>query len=367
MQQVPLFVVGTGRCGSTMLSRMLDLHPALLSLSEFFTALKHQAFSSATLDGPGLWQVLNSPSPVLRTLKKHELWTRPGADAPASGPQPDDQASMLEIWLRVLARQQPDPGAPYRDLERDLASWPSAPARDQYLHLFEWLKTRLGRTVWIERSGGSLNFLPALLDIFPDARFVHLYRDGRDCALSMSKHTSFRLGFLGAALRAKLGHNPYGGLEFLVAAWNEVRESFGSHPYKFSEALRTFQLPANWEDFLPERFNVESFRKLYLPPHLFGAVWSNMIVWGLLHLAKVPPRNVLSVRYEQLLAAPEDELKRLMQFFGPGLAQPEWLAAAADTVERKSAGWLKLPEEEKRLLNEACEPGMRLLRQLGSA
>ncbi len=35
---VPTFIVGTGRCGSTMLSNMLREHPKVLSLSEFFAA-----------------------------------------------------------------------------------------------------------------------------------------------------------------------------------------------------------------------------------------------------------------------------------------------------------------------------------------
>ena len=34
------FIVGSGRCGSTLLSRMLSHHPQLLSLFEFFTGLE---------------------------------------------------------------------------------------------------------------------------------------------------------------------------------------------------------------------------------------------------------------------------------------------------------------------------------------
>ena len=34
------FIVGSGRCGSTLLSRMLSHHPKLLSLFEFFTGLE---------------------------------------------------------------------------------------------------------------------------------------------------------------------------------------------------------------------------------------------------------------------------------------------------------------------------------------
>jgi hypothetical protein len=33
-------------------------------------------------------------------------------------------------------------------------------------------------------------------------------------------------------------------------------------------------------------------------------------------------------------------------------------------VETKLPGWVKLPDEEQRLLNETCGPGMRLMRQL---
>ena len=54
---VPTFVVGTGRCGSTMLSNMLREHPQVLSLSEFFSMISDagfrlpQMFSAEPLDG----------------------------------------------------------------------------------------------------------------------------------------------------------------------------------------------------------------------------------------------------------------------------------------------------------------------------
>jgi hypothetical protein len=39
---VPLTIVaGTGRCGSTMLSRVLQVHPDVLSISEFWSVFPH--------------------------------------------------------------------------------------------------------------------------------------------------------------------------------------------------------------------------------------------------------------------------------------------------------------------------------------
>jgi hypothetical protein len=40
------------------------------------------------------------------------------------------------------------------------------------------------------------------------------------------------------------------------------------------------------------------------------------------------------------------------------------VAAATDLVRLQAPGWQQLPEEEKRLLNLTCGPGLRLMRQL---
>jgi putative sulfotransferase len=66
--QPPLFIVSTGRCGSTMLSRMLALHPEVASLSEFFTCLFPHTFERSSLDGAGMWQMLSAPR------LNHRIW-----------------------------------------------------------------------------------------------------------------------------------------------------------------------------------------------------------------------------------------------------------------------------------------------------
>src|SRR4030095_2100696 len=52
---------------------------------------------------------------------------------------------------------------------------------------------RHGRPHWSARSGSSIEYLPALAEAFPEARFVHLHRDGPETALSMREHHAYRL------------------------------------------------------------------------------------------------------------------------------------------------------------------------------
>jgi len=75
------FVVGTGRCGSTLLSRLLREHPGVLSMSEFFSTLRIAAasgparFPTSDMDGAQLWRLLASPFPMLDAMISDGLRT----------------------------------------------------------------------------------------------------------------------------------------------------------------------------------------------------------------------------------------------------------------------------------------------------
>ena len=63
-----VFVVSTGRCGSTMLSNMLRLNPEILSLSEFFSLLMPDPFPAGELDAAAYWRLLSEPWVFFRHL-----------------------------------------------------------------------------------------------------------------------------------------------------------------------------------------------------------------------------------------------------------------------------------------------------------
>jgi len=180
---VPLtFVVGTGRCGSTLLSRVLREHPDVLCMSEFFGILRlagasgRSGFPVGDLTGAELWDLLARPFPMLDAMVAAGLQTAEmiypfgtGRFEPATG-----VPLISHFALPMLAA---DPDELFGELAAEVPRWPRRPAALQYQALFGYLAGRLGRPVVVERSAASLHLVGLLHEQFPDARFVHLHRD----------------------------------------------------------------------------------------------------------------------------------------------------------------------------------------------
>ncbi|MET0984539.1 MAG: sulfotransferase [Steroidobacteraceae bacterium] len=70
---------------------------------------------------------------------------------------------------------------------------PTRGTADQYRTLFAWLCERYEKVAWIERSGATLRYFDEQRRTFPDAKYVHIHRDGVSAALSMREHNWFIL------------------------------------------------------------------------------------------------------------------------------------------------------------------------------
>lgn len=129
MDRPPVFVGGEGRSGTTLLRVMLDAHPAISCgpESHFLTDPAFQEFH--------------------RHFKR--TWHR-RAESYGYG------ASDVDDLFRDFAR-----------------NW------------FETYMRRQGKTRWADKTPQTIRVLPYLWELFPEARFVHMIRDGRDVACSI--------------------------------------------------------------------------------------------------------------------------------------------------------------------------------------
>jgi hypothetical protein len=347
----PVFIVGTGRCGSTMLSNMIRAHREILSVSEFLVSVTDlggripQAFPEGRwMDASQVWDVIGGFHPRQTVMLRHGVEMDEMLYPLAPTSRFSRQSGVPAILLTTLPHLTPDHEALFEELRQYVMTLKPDLAVRQYERVLEWLRIRFGKKVWVERSGGSLRAVPRLAKSFPEARFVHIVRDGRDCAISMSKHPGFRM----------------------MMACTIMSQILGYDPYDTDQRTGVEELPDELYRLLPEHFDAEAFCNLDAPSTLFGHYWSGEMMRGLKALAELPAERVLTIHFEDILAHPEAWLHRLLEFIDPEFVDKDWVRKAVSTIRPVRSSWRKLPARERSALTGACQPGFQALSDHGS-
>jgi omega-hydroxy-beta-dihydromenaquinone-9 sulfotransferase len=160
----PIIIVGTGRCGSTVFHRVLASHPQMMWLSGFSLLFPRKPFLNR-------WAVTAMGNPLLRRLF--------GAKIRAG-----ESYAFWDQYAYGFSE-------PCRDLVR---SDVTARVKKQVREAFEPMLTSRRNRLLIKITGwpriGFLN------EIFEDAKFIHIVRDGRAVASSLL-HVHFWRGWYG--------------------------------------------------------------------------------------------------------------------------------------------------------------------------
>ncbi len=328
------FVVGSGRCGSTLLSRMLDVHPDVSSLFEFFNGLDVARRFAPALDGGALADLLGAEQTVvtaaLRRGHTAEEIVYPFG-APGARYAPHDRLPWL--CVSMAPRLSDDPDGLFDALIEWARARPETSAGEHYRALFAWLCARSGTSTWIERSGSSIDYAGALATCFPDARFLHLHRDGAETALSMREHGIYRLPI--ALL-----------YDVALADGKRVSESRGLD----------FAGPVERGDLISQILDAK------LEPAVFGRYWSDQVERGVAAGNALGPDRFAEIAFEDLVERPREGLAFIADFFE--LPSADWIDAAVALIRsRPRTRRDALPEAEREALDDACARGRTALRE----
>jgi hypothetical protein len=342
------FIVTVGRSGSTALSRILSGHRDVLSLNEFYLSVRASSSVDGALSGAQFWQMLAEPHPVFDAMVRggsampEFVYPRlPGIrfDANTTG--------IPAICMMTLPHLSPDPDGVFDALAVEVQTWPEQTPRLQYERLFTWFAAYFGGSVVVERSAMSLSNVPWLRETFPDAKFVHLFRDGPDTAVSMSQHTGFRL----------------------MTLIQDALELLDLDPERKNPGLRLdpTAIPIELAPLVGDRCDVDYLMSQNLPTARFARMWSELIATGEAALADLPADRYLPLSYADLVADPGSCLARLAAFLDIE-ADQKWLNFAAGVIDPRFAGAAsRLPTDELQAVNEACAVGEAILREHGIA
>lgn len=234
----PVFIVGVGRSGTTLLVNLLGQHPLLAPIYETPFLRKVIRHCDRTL---GFWQrrklsrleTIIPPWVIHLKLKsrsnrvrKSIVATLDGLSNPSTIKQeyetfpfglvhcilftPEELTRETDAWLKQLQAGPLSEEEIYRL------------AREYIDRLFAIHCARLNKPYWVNKTPALLNYLDKIPKLYPSAKCIHVLRDGRDCATSMISL-------------------PWGPRDIGEAArhWKEHllsgRRKLNSHPLKYME------------------------------------------------------------------------------------------------------------------------------------
>jgi hypothetical protein len=339
LETTPRFIIGTGRCGSTILSKMLDVHPEVCVLSEFLVALDAvRKFGERRVDGAELAEICDCGlrstgefKKIVGHLKTPEIQFDLNNPPPGVGPGNYRDGVYPELILLPLANLFDDPAIAFDELVEFAAAQPTRLLSEQLLALFEWTTRRAGKTLWIERSGGTLAQLPELIELFPDARFLHLHRDPFDVARSMKAHNHMRLFAL-----QHYGLETYDG-----HSWGDLDETDLSDEGPMSPRLKSL-------------FDHD------VPLEIFLRDWNEMVIRGFASVKRLSVEQYSEISFEDLQAEPRRVLRHIVDFFSlPG--GEGWMEDAISLLTPRKAGRATPSDEESEMIQTLCHPALVLL------
>lgn len=285
-QGVQFFVVGTGRCGTTLLRDILNLHPELFvpAAESHWIVHQYQAHGAGPRPTRSYADVLDRVSFLGGELT---------VDVMASGVG----------WSKAQLYDAADLGA-----ECTLAAFND--------RLFGALARAAGRNVVGDKTPCHCLAMPLLSRLWPQAKFVHVVRDGRDVALSMADHPGF---------------------ERMVECASD-----------------------SWSDLALDR-RCETARRACSPVlEDYMRLWALRATRAVSDAKDLPPGAYLEIRYEQLLRRPRRESSRLAAFLGVP-PTPGWLGGVEATIVRKR----RRPPLDRRSWQGLTRVGAAALSQLG--
>lgn len=173
------------------------------------------------------------------------------------------------------------------------------------------------RNILVEKMPSHSFNIKLLLNIFPDAKWIHIVRDGRDITLSMKKEWIKRtkivqnkdyLHSIKTAINV-IKRAPYLRYKFMLVLY-ELNSNFSFKPSKYLNK-------AKWKGRIGwgARFNGWEKKIDELTSIQFNAMqWLETVTAAQEGLKKVAREKKLVVKYENLMKKPKNTLKEILNF-----------------------------------------------------
>ncbi len=282
------------------------------------------------LSGWSYWKRLSRPTKSVRLIMTPENAPNEFLYRTGMGRFPIDNVPPL--LASALPHLSDNPDALFDEVAKTVPSQPKQTVEAHHSMLFKRLMELCGGRVWVERTGMSIMYARLLPKLFPAAKYIIMYRDGRDVVLSFQAFKPIRPMIWNWTWFRKIGPNLL-DLDYPSGRNRRLR---------FNERFFGPALLVKW--------------MLNNPPPLKACAefWSHATLQSLPEFDVLAPERRTFLRFETLTADPHSELTRLIEFLDIDI-DGKWLERASRIPKRLEPRWTTLDTERQKNLTAWTE------------
>ncbi|MBP7216032.1 MAG: sulfotransferase [Candidatus Omnitrophica bacterium] len=274
------FVVGTGRCGTRMLRDILNLHSSIYIPHETHWIPTMYNFFGLTVNRFEAYKDI-----LERTY----------------------HVTGIRTIDRIMQDFTIEKAEFYQTLELEVAGKGGVSVVGFNQAFYQYCSRLKQKSICGDKTPEFGFYMTLLQQLWPSTRFIHIVRDGRDVALSMSKHAGFQRM---VALR--------------INNWCPV--GFNGYYRIFDHKDRKGALSA-----LSFLSGLAMIKRPEVPLTEYIRLWESRLTRILDESSRLRPGSYLEVKYEDLLKEPKRAISRIAAFLSLSVS-PEWISAAESII-----------------------------------
>lgn len=259
MKQKPIFIVSSGRTGSTLIAKILNKHKDICIISDLIEPVGDNKFidKNTYITNKKFFNLISRKT----SLSRIYYWRRKKTKELLYLPKNDEDISCLNCYTIPFVFKNVK--NIFEEIKKNFCINLKKKRKSEHLKdFFYFFKKRTKKKLYIERTGGALHHIDKIINFYPDAKIILNLRNPLETAISMRNYPFFRM----------------------------------------------YELMRNNRNLFRWNFNKKKNYKV------FGKMLNDWYLKFFKYKKKIPNTNFFFFSYEQLMLDPEKILKNLILF-----------------------------------------------------
>jgi len=189
-QKQPIFIISSGRTGSTLISKILNSHKELCVISDLIEPVGNNDFfikERKKISGKNFFKQVSRKTSEARI----KYWKIKKTKELLYFPKKEKEISCLNCYTLPFIFKNVK--KKFKQIENEFVKKKNKSKPKHLLDFFNLLKDLSHKKKFIERTGGALHHIEKILDYFPDSKIILSYRNPIETAISMRNYPFFRM------------------------------------------------------------------------------------------------------------------------------------------------------------------------------